>query len=284
MSKKYSVVLGVLATALCGTNAFSNPASTEYVKSSINVLRTELSNQSNARFNELSRATNQLTAKTNELSITLNQLNLQLNQFINQMNDRSTGANSKIEAVQKQINELPIITHHIGEVFQGGMVFYVDSSQQHGLMVSLSDIGDAVEWRNGEGGDRITNAQAQGLGSGEANTRLIISEQTIDQQEGPFAALTAANYQISSDGKSPCPSTMNVTFTCYGGWYLPSLYELVLLSSSLKHLGLGEIKDELYWSSTESDTTQAWLVDFARGEPQVRDKATPAHIRAIHAF
>jgi hypothetical protein len=284
MSKKHSVVFGILATVLWGTNAFSNPASTEYVKSSIDALRTELNNQSSARFNELSTATNQLTTKTNELTTMLNQLSLQLNQFITQMNDRNTGANNKIEEVQKQVNELPIITHQIGEMFQGGMVFYVDSSQQHGLMVSLGDIGDAVEWRNGEGGDRITNAHAQGLGSGETNTRLIIAEQTIDQQEGQFAALAAANYQISSDGKSPGPTTMNVTFTCHGGWYLPSIYELVLLNSTLKHLGLGEIKDELYWSSTESDTTQAWLVDFANGEPQARDKATAAHIRAIHSF
>jgi hypothetical protein len=284
MSKKYSVLFGILATVLCTTNAFSNQASTDYVKSAIDALRTELSNQSSVRFNELSSATKQLTAKTNELTTTLNQLSLQLNRFITQTNDRDTGANSKIEVVQKQVNELPIITHRIGEVFQGGMVFYVDSSQQHGLMVSLNNLGDGVEWRNGEGGDRITNAQAQGLGSGETNTRLIIAQQTIDQQEGQFAALAAANYQISSDGKSPCSTTMNPTLTCYGGWYLPSLYELVLLNSTLKHLGLGEIKEELYWSSTESDTTQAWLVDFASGEPQVRDKATPAHIRAIHAF
>lgn len=277
MSKKYTIVFGILATMLCGTPAFSNPASTEYVKSSIDTLRTELSNQSSAQFNELRTTTNQLTTKTNELTIILNQL-------ITQMNDKNAGATNKIEEVQKQVNELPIITHHIGEVFQGGMVFYIDGSQQHGLMVSLGDVGDAVEWRNGEGGDRITNAQTKGLGSGETNTRLIIAEQTIDQQEGQFAALAAANYQISSDGKSPCPITMNTTFACHGGWYLPSIYELVLLHSAVQHLGLSDLKEELYWSSTESDTTHAWLVDFASGESQIRDKATPAHIRAIHAF
>ncbi|HGD2615527.1 TPA: DUF1566 domain-containing protein [Legionella pneumophila] len=242
MVTKKLIATGVLVCAL-STHAWCSPASTEYVKASIDALRTEL----NAQIKAL---------------------------------------NTGVGSVQKQVNELPIVTHHIGEVFQGGMVFWVDASQQHGLMVSLTDLneGEGIEWRNGEGGDRTVNAQAKGFGAGEHNTRLIIAEQTVDQQEGRFAALLAANFQISADGITPCPATITATAACYGGWYLPSVYELVALHSNLKRMGLGQLADEPYWSSTESNTTQAWLVDFSSGEPSIHEKSTPAHVRAIHAF
>lgn len=294
MYNKNYAAAGLLASVLFSTNALGNPASTDFVKAAVDGLRNEFSTQINTlnsnvsnaqnQVNELHNTINQLNTKTNELTTTVNELMVRFNTLTNTMNDSDVTTTNKIEIIQKQVNELPIVTHHLGEVFQGGLVFYVDSSQQHGLMVSLNDLGDVVEWRNGEGGERITNANSQGLGSGETNTRLIIAEQTIDQQEGTFAALVAANYQITADGNSPCPTTLNANSACYGGWYLPSIYELVVLQNTLKNLGLGALKDDLYWSSTERDTTQAWLIDANSGEPQVRDKSTFAHIRAIHAF
>ncbi|EHL30499.1 coiled-coil domain-containing protein [Legionella drancourtii] len=293
MYQKY-VAIGMLGSMLSSPYAFASPASTEYVKASIDAVRTDFSSQINsintnilATQNQIADITgnmNQLRVKTNELNTTLNELIMRLNSLTTKVSDSDSNTTNKIEIVQKQINELPLVTHQIGEIYQGGMIFYVDSTQQHGLIASLADLGDPIEWRNGEGGDRITNAKSHGLGAGEANTRLIISEQTIDEQGGNFAALVANNYQIGADGKSPCPTTMSATLTCYGGWYLPSDYELVLLHSSLKQMGLAGLKDELYWSSTEGDTTQAWLLDFYTGESKVQDKSTQAQIRAIRHF
>lgn len=68
-----------------------------------------------------------------------------------------------------------------------------------------------------------------GIGAGEGNTRLIISQQTIDHQRGLFAALLAANYRVLADGETPCPIPVPATIVCYGGWYLPSAHELSLL-------------------------------------------------------
>lgn len=241
MFKKSVLATGMVTSLLCSTNALCNPASTEYVKTAIDALRTELSSSSSA-------------------------------------ND------SKIDAVQKQVNDLPIITHQIGEVVQGGIVFYVDASRQHGLMASLHDLEpDGIEWRNGEGGDRTVNAKGLGLGSGEPNTRMIVAQQTIDQQEGQFAALLAANYHCLADG-APCSSSTNPTLSCYGGWFLPSVDELILMHANLKTRNLAQLADVEYWSSTEANTTQAWLVHFATGEAQAREKLTPARVRAIHTF
>lgn len=278
------IATGALAFAVL-TNAWSSPASTEHVKLSIDALRSELNSQWNTRLNELSTTANQLSSRINELMSSLNQLSIKINAQKNQIEDVNTNSINHFEMIQNQVNDLPIITHRIGELFQGGLIFYVDASRQHGLMTSLIDlVPEGIEWRNGEGGDRTVNAQAKGLGAGENNTRLIISQQTIDQQEGLFAALIAANYQISADGVSPCPANMTVTLPCFGGWYLPSVYELVLLHTNLKHLGLGQLTDTVYWSSTENNTTQAWLVDFSSGEPRISDKSMPAQVRAIHAF
>jgi hypothetical protein len=203
----------------------------------------------------------------------------------NELTTLISASHNEIETIQKEINALPIITHRIGEIFQGGIVFYVDASQQHGLMASLTDIApQGVEWRNGTSGDRTVNARAQGLGAGETNTRLIVAEQTIDEQEGQFAALLASSYQIAADGLSSCDVPLTASSPCYGGWYLPSAYELVLLHANLKIKGLGELSDELYWSSTEDSVTEAWAVDFHQGEPLVREKSLLARVRAIHSF
>lgn len=246
---KPCVVFGVVVGIVSSTTAFSfsnSPASTDYVKESLNHLNKEL--------------VTQIAALNTQISLEMSQ-------------------------VKHQVNELPIVTHHIGDIFQGGMIFFVDASQQHGLMVSLTDlIPGGIEWRNGEGGDRIINAKAKGLGSGEMNTRLIVAEQTIDQQEGEFAALLAANYQIAADGYSPCETTMTASFVCYGGWYLPSSYELMLVHANLKTAGLGQLADAPYWSSTEVSTTEAWLIDFSSGHADVSEKSIPAHVRAIHTF
>ncbi|MCK1850931.1 hypothetical protein MXD98_16390, partial [Legionella pneumophila] len=61
--------------------------------------------------------------------------------------------------------------------------------------------------------------------AGESNTKLIIAQQTIDNQSGSFAALLAANYRVLGDGITPCPIPSSESITCYGGWYLPSAFE-----------------------------------------------------------
>lgn len=208
-----------------------------------------------------------------ELEKLRNDVQVQINSLANSVNQ-----------VLVNVKQLPIVTHQIGEVFQGGMVFYVDGTKQHGLMVSLSELEGPMEWRNGEGGDRITNATAQGLGSGETNTRLIIAEQTVDAQDGTFAALKTSTYQIQADGKTTCPQQFKASVICYGGWYLPSSYELGLLHNNLKMKGLAHLLNEPYWSSSEYDTTQALAVDFSTGELRVQDKAIPAQVRAIRNF
>ncbi|MCE3043969.1 DUF1566 domain-containing protein [Legionella sp. 16cNR16C] len=177
-------------------------------------------------------------------------------------------------------------THQIGEPYQGGIVFWVDDTGQHGLIASKNDVyTQGIQWRNGESGNKITNARADGIGAGESNTRLIIAEQTIDNQTGEFAALLANQYRVAEDGETPCVTPANPQSLCYGGWYLPSIYELSLLKANLQPQGLASFTPDYYWSSTESSVSKAWLQNFSTGEVITSDKAsTLGHVRAVRQF
>lgn len=176
--------------------------------------------------------------------------------------------------------------HVIGEEYRGGLVFFVDETGQHGLIASKADVnGAGVQWRNGASGNKVTNAQGDGIGAGETNTRLIIAEQTIDNQKGEFAALQAANFQVLADGYTACKTPIATDLICYGGWYLPSAFELQLMHRNLQESNLSSFAPEYYWSSTESSATSAWLINFSNGEITASSKSnTVGRVRPITRF
>ena len=211
--------------------------------------------------------------------------------------DLSAGIGTAMSHIQQIKNEIltlrSMIEHmptpkyyHIGEEYRGGLVFYVDESGEHGLIASKIDVNEkGIQWRNGAAGNKITNARGDGIGAGETNTRLIIAQQTIDNQNGQFAALMAANFQVLGDGVTPCKTPVAAESVCYGGWYLPSAYELQLLHSNLHQPNLSSFAPEFYWSSTEASVSNAWLQNFSTGEITPSSKAnTIGRVRAISHF
>ena len=205
-----------------------------------------------------------------------------------------TGVESQFATLTQKISQLEsqigFISdnnkHHIGQEYRGGLVFYVDESGEHGLIASKIDVnGAGVQWRNGTAGNKITNAKGDGIGAGETNTRLIISQQTVDNQNGTFAALLAANFKIQSDGVTPCKTPVSLGLLCYGGWYLPSAYELQLLHNNLHLANVSSFAPEFYWSSTEASVSSAWLQNFSTGEITAESKAnTIGRVRVISRF
>lgn len=188
------------------------------------------------------------------------------------------------KSTESKINTIPIVTlHKVGELYQGGLIFWVDETKQHGLVVAKIDanLGAGTQWQNGLSGEKITNARGDGLYAGASNTQLIIAEQTIDDQEGEFAALSARNVAVLADGLTPCTDDA----VCYGNWYLPSLTELRLLRTALYTKGLGDFSGSLYWSSTEHSVNQAHALTMSTGESVLTDKSsTEPKVRAIHSF
>ena len=183
-----------------------------------------------------------------------------------------------------------------GDSYQGGIVFWVDQTGQHGLIAAKADQSTGVQWYNGSYFQ--THATADGIYSGAKNTEIIIATQTTVGlvcgestvpsycSAGPgtatddYAALIAANYSVQDNGIAPC--TGAVTETCYGDWYLPSKVELNLLYN--QKIVVGGFANNLYWSSTEFSSTIAWGQYFVNGFQYYHDKSSTDRVRAVRAF
>ncbi|KTD32205.1 Legionella vir region protein [Legionella nautarum] len=262
---KHLAFFALLYFPMFSANANSNFASVQFVVDVANALRKEFNVGFQAMQTQVNNVFNQLSTN---VSAQITSINQELKR--------------DLEPLKEQINNLPIRSHHIGDRIEGGVVFFVDASLQHGLVASLDDVHEGIEWRNGESGDRLINAAGLGVGAGETNTRLIIAQQTVDQQDGQYAALLAANYQVTAQGAS-CSALSNHEL-CYGGWFLPSLQELSLLLTNLKQTPVGHRPEGTYWSSTEGNFTQSWALDSNQAEPLLLDKAVLGKIRAIRKF
>jgi hypothetical protein len=186
-----------------------------------------------------------------------------------------------------------ITVHAIGDQYQGGIIFWVDSQGQHGLIASKSDQVLST-WDNGNA--KITGAIADGIGAGLMNTSTIIAAQITDNTIGNFAAKAAAQFKVQEDGITPCTLADGyqyppVSETCYGGWYLPSKVELNLLNNArLANVVSGFIAS-WYWSSTETDVyNNAWSQSFigdggtGPGIQTIDRKYWESHVRAIKYF
>jgi len=127
-------------------------------------------------------------------------------------------------------NELGFTTSPIvnGSSYAGGIVFYVDSTGQHGLVCAPSDQG-SFPW--GCQGINI-GGTSTAFGTGQANTNLILSGGCPTR---PIAASVCDDLVLNG----------------YSDWYLPSLDELHLMYSNLRYvLGIGGFSNTLYWSSS----------------------------------
>jgi hypothetical protein len=158
--------------------------------------------------------------------------------------------------------------HVVGDSYQGGKIFWLDATGQHGLIAATEDQSTGIQWSNGT--TRITATTGDGLYAGLMNTTLIIANQIADDQEGNFAAKLCADYSVI-DG--------DIT---YGDWYLPSKYELNLLY--LQRDMVGGFSMWQYWSSTEYNFESAWLETFYLGLQATSAKYNAFFVRAIRAF
>jgi hypothetical protein len=155
----------------------------------------------------------------------------------------------------------------IGMEDEGGIVFYVDETGQHGLVASMGDLGQ-FEW--GCYLESVDGADGQAIGTGYQNTLDIAS----GCSETPIAASEALAYE--SEG--------------YIDWYLPSRDELDEMYSTIGqggpegNIGGFENNNNWYWSSSEFNNYYAWYVFFDFGFTNNFSKGNPGRVRVIRAF
>ena len=158
----------------------------------------------------------------------------------------------------------------IGQYFQGGIVAYIlvsgdpgyDANTQHGLIAATSDQSTGIQWYNGS--YTTTGAIGTAIGTGLSNTNAIITSQGASTA---YAAGLARAYKGGG----------------YTDWYLPSKDELNKLYA-MKLLGFGGFANDVYRSSTELDSNNAWDQDFGSGNQYGNGKSSDYSVRAVRAF
>jgi hypothetical protein len=157
--------------------------------------------------------------------------------------------------------------HYPGDRISEGIVFYVDSTGESGLMAASHDLADEVPWMDPS--EDLHNVESYVNGS--ANTASIV------QQAGVSAAAAVYCDTLTLNGKDD--------------WYLPAIDELQLLNDARYQVNRAAGEDEdpastglanRYWSSTESDATEAWLFDL--GKIAREQKSGTANVRAVRKF
>lgn len=128
---------------------------------------------------------------------------------------------------------LPVQTRFVGEHHEGGIVVFVDSTGQHGLICAYADLVGTFAFQGVNSATLITS----NLTDGSVNTPLLVAAAS-----GPYPAAVAADGYAGGG---------------YTDWYLPSIYELELLLRSNYILGTSALKfggTNFYWSSTQDPT------------------------------
>jgi len=161
------------------------------------------------------------------------------------------------------------ITAQIGDIIEGGYLFYLNETNTGGLVAALEDIG-AYEW--GCFNDNVQGADGTEIGTGYQNTLDIFNQDCVDGNGGVTAAPAAFEY-VSDN---------------YGNWHLPSKNELIEMYNSIgqgsSNDNIGGFADTWYWSSSEINNSTAWYISFGNFLISTGGKTHNDLVRPIRAF
>lgn len=178
--------------------------------------------------------------------------------------------------------------HYIGELFGGGVVYWVDATGQHGLICSMTDI--------------ITHSNKPKFHPPSYHKKI-----QLPNGEMIYEILAVDN---ASDASKLCENYTNSDFGTgiFSDWFLPDRDQLWKLRNSKLKVnasiatffsedGMGLLRTSepaVYWSSStgfiEPWGRQYILLDFSseafywRNEPKQGQPTVPAFVRAIRAF
>ncbi len=167
-------------------------------------------------------------------------------------------------------------THYVGELYGGGVVFWVDNTGEHGLICSMVDISTSQAWSDVTGESVPGGALSDW--DGQTNSTNIIAQSTSTSAAKICEDYTNEEYQTGE----------------YSDWYLPSRGELNDLWNNLKAVQKALDSDgngnttalikNYYWSSSESSNSHAWTFGFYYGYTNNLNKDGTTWVRAVRAF
>ncbi len=162
--------------------------------------------------------------------------------------------------------------HYVGELYGGGIIFYVYENGEHGLIASFDDLGGSggVNW-----GPLSNVTNAESWWDGATNTTNAV-------------AAGAAN----TDAVKLCDDYTN---DGYSDWHLPSIGELKALEEAAYVLfkvldSDGDSNTNApnyggsYWSSTQTDKDYAYSFKFTNTHTEEKWKDENKLVRAVRSF
>lgn len=166
-------------------------------------------------------------------------------------------------------------SHYVGELYGGGVVFWVDHNAEHGLILSMVTLSTNQAWSN------VTSTLIGTTNDWDGITNTT----SITGQSGHTSS--AANL---------CEDYTNADYGSgtFSDWYLPSIAELNHLWNNFYEVQKALTNDgnastmplikNPYWSSTESELSMAWTFHLLYGSPYGYPKSAPYYVRAVRAF
>jgi hypothetical protein len=148
----------------------------------------------------------------------------------------------------------------------GGIIFYDKGGRDDGwryLEAGPVDLLESTMWNS----DNVTLVGTETvIGHGEGNTNLIVDT-------------------LGGDAIWPPQQCVDYSTGRFDDWFLPShdeIYELYLIQA-----GSPDSMTDLYWTSSESDAANVYIMNFSTGNLSPEDKAMvpgPRQVRPIRAF
>ena len=133
--------------------------------------------------------------------------------------------------------------YKIGQSYGGGIIFYIDNTGRHGLIVAPNDQSAGIQWSNGRR-KKDLNEIAREIEDRQAG---IIA--TLDTIIGSGNENTNRIVAIEGEGNYAAKVCFDLILNDYDDWYLPSKCELHQLYLTQKVVGKFPIC--YYWSSSE---------------------------------
>ena len=156
-------------------------------------------------------------------------------------------------------------TFTIGQHYGGGIIFYIDSTNKHGLIADTGDLARAEWWNPLNATHAKTGATHTEIGWGLRNTKKIFST------EGDSGLYAARECLMSTRGG-------------YTDWFLPTKDELTELYLQKDVVGgFTTATHGHYWSSSRQHK-YAWKEDFDDGDFYLGYQGGTVRVRAVRAF
>ena len=177
---------------------------------------------------------------------------------------------------------------YVGQKFNSGIVFFIDSTGEHGLMAALEDLTEGATDPYGFGFNGyewgcyewvVSGANGSSIGTGYQNTIDIVNQGCSTYYGGLTAAQASLDAEING----------------YSDWYLPSRYELQEMSFTIGPRGpegnIGGFSNHKYWSSSEYTSEYSLCIRFTENPENPTPhgvsynlKSYTFRVRVIRAF